>query len=301
MGSWITSGGTVNFPGLKTGLEHLSEGIEIFGITISFSGILIAVSLFFGLFIVESLAKKTKQNAEVYLDLAIQVVALSVLGSRIIYVIFHWGYYKESPAEMFSLSQDGMSFLGALVTGLIVSYIYCRKRRISWLKICDTALPGVMFGQVLGKVGDFFSRTNLGTFSDGMFAMQIENADVEPRMVTMAEGTQALRGTFMQVHPVFLYELAALLVLYVIVAIVYRKQKIYGVALGTYLIGFCTLNFATEFIRLDVASVAGWISCEQIFSVTTAMFGGYVWLNCYQRQHTELKNLPKNFFMEDEE
>ena len=62
MGSWITSGGTVNFPGLKTGLEHLSEGIEIFGITISFSGILIAVSLFFGLFIVESLAKKTKQN-----------------------------------------------------------------------------------------------------------------------------------------------------------------------------------------------------------------------------------------------
>ena len=301
MGIRITADGAVGFPGLNLGIEHLKEGIEIFGITISFSGILIALALFFGLFIVESLAKKTKQNAETYLDLAIQVVALSVLGSRIAYVIFHWGFYKEQPARMFALEQGGMSFMGALTTGLIVSYVYCRKRRISWLKTCDTALLGVVLGQIFGKVGDFFGRTNLGTFSEGKLAMLVEVADTEVQALAMARDSKMVRGDFLQVHPLFMYEILALLLLYAVIAIVYKKQKIYGIVLGTYLIGYSTINFLTEFIRLDVARLAGNISWEQFFSITTALFGFYVWFNCYQRQHTELKNLPKNFFTEEEE
>ena len=301
MGIRITADGAVRFPGVNLGLEHLKEGIEVFGITISFSGILIALSLFLGLFIVENLAKKTKQNAETYLDLAIRVAALSVLGSRIAYVIFHWGFYKEQPAQIFALEQGGMSFMGALTTGLIVSYVYCRKRKISWLKTCDTALLGVIPGQIFGKVGDFFGRTNLGTFSNGKLAMQVAVADVEVQAVAMARDSRIVVGNFLQVHPLFLYEILALLLVYVVIAIVYKKQKIYGIVLGTYLVLYSAINFATEFIRLDVGKVAGNITWEQIFSITTALFGLYVWFNCYQRQHTELKNLPKNFFTEEEE
>lgn len=301
MGIWITADGAVRFPGLELGLEHLQEGIEVFGITVSFSGILIATALFLGLLIVEGLAKKTKQNAEMYLDLAIQVVALSVIGARITYVIFHWGYYKEQPAEMFALSQGGMSFMGALTTGLIISYIYCRKRKVSWLKTCDTALLGIVFGQILGKVGDFFGRTNLGTYSGGKLAMQVAIEDVDIQAVAMARDSRMILGEFLQVHPLFLYEILVLVVLYAVLAIVYKKQKIYGIVLGTYLVGYSTLNFMTEFIRLDVARVTGRISWEQIFSITTALFGMYVWYNCYQRQHAELKNFPKNFFTEEEQ
>ncbi len=301
MSIWLTSDGAVRFPGLNLGMEYLKEGIEIFGITISFSGILIALALFLGLFIVEGLAKKTKQNAEMYLDLAIQVVALSVLGSRIAYVVFRWSYYKNHPAQMFALNQGEMSFMGALTVGLMVSYVYCRKRNISWLKTCDTALLGVVLGQILGKVGDFFGRTNLGTFSDGKFAMQVAVKDVGIHAAAVAESSGMTVGGFLQVHPLFLYEILALLVLYAVVAIVYKKQKIYGIVLGTYLVGYSILNFVMEFIRLDVVRVAGWVTWEQIFSITTAVFGLYVWFNCHQRQHTELKNLPKNFFTEDDD
>jgi len=300
LGIRLTADGAIRFPGFKMGLEHLMEGIEIFGITISFSGILIAVSLILGLLIVESLAKKTKQNTETYLDLAIRVVAGAVIGSRITYVIFHWWYFKDAPAQMFSLSQGGMSFMGALTTGLIISYVYCRKRRISWLKTCDTALLGVLFGQIIGKVGDFFGRTNLGTYSGGRFAMQVAVADIDVQQSIAAGNAKMIRGDYIQVHPLFLYEIVGLMILYALIAIVYKRQKIYGLVLGSYLVGYSVLNFITEFIRLDTTRVIGRISFEQIFAITTMMFGCYVFYNCYQRQHTELKNLPKNFFLDEE-
>ena len=86
MGIWLTADGAVKFPGLNLGIEHLISGFEIFGITISLSGILIAVALFLGWFIVEGLAKKTGQNSELYLDLALRVVVGGVIGARITYV-----------------------------------------------------------------------------------------------------------------------------------------------------------------------------------------------------------------------
>jgi len=296
----LLSGGAIQFPGLELGLEQLPKGIEFFGVTVSFSGMLIAVSLLLGLVIVECLAKKTKQNTETYLELAIRVVVSGVIGARILYVIFHWGYFKMQPAEMFSLRQGGMSFMGALISGLLVSYAYCRQRKISWLKSCDTALLGVMFGQILGKVGDFFGRTNLGNFSDGEFAMLVETSDISSQTMVYARDSRMMIGGYLQMHPVFLYELCGLLLLYFLIAVIYTKEKVYGIVLGVYLIGYPLLNFLLEFVRLDVARIAGWFSWEQFFSITTLIFGCYVLFNCYQRQHQELKNLPKNFFTEEE-
>lgn len=300
MGIRLIADVAIRFPGLDMRLEHLMEGIEIFGITISFSGILIAVSLILGLFIAESLAKKTKQNTETYLDLAIRAVAGAVLGSRMVYVIFHWQYFKDAPAQMFSLSQGGMSFMGALTTGLIISYVYCRKRKISWLKTCDTALLGVLFGQIIGKAGDFFGRTNLGTYSDGRLAMQVAIADIDVQQSIAAGNARMIHGDYIQVHPLFLYEIIGLVILYALIATIYKRQKIYGLVLGSYLIGYSMINFVTEFIRLDTIRVVGRISFEQIFAITTMLFGCYVFYNCYRRQHTELKNLPKNFFLDEE-
>ena len=54
----LTTGGQVNFPGLGINLEHVIRGFNIFGIHISLSGIIIAISMFLALFITERLAKK---------------------------------------------------------------------------------------------------------------------------------------------------------------------------------------------------------------------------------------------------
>lgn len=303
MSIWLTSDGAVKFPGLDLSLEHLISGYEVFGITISLSGILIAVALFLGLFIAECLAKKTGQNTEMYLDLAVQVVIGGVIGARITYVIMHWGYYKEQPAQIFALNQDGMSFLGALTAGLLISFAFCRKRKISWLRTCDTALLGVVAGQIIGKVGDFFGRTNLGTYSNNALAMQVEIADVNVATWMLAkENSEIIVGEYLQVHPVFLYEIIGLVGLYALLALIYKNQKMSGIVLAIYLVEYGVMRFYIEFLRLNSVRVVGdFLSLEHLMSLSTALFGIYVLYDCMKRQRTELKNLPKHFFDAEEQ
>ena len=137
----LTTGGQVNFPGLGLTIENLIEGFEIFGLHISLSGIMIAISMFLGLFVTERLAKKTEQNTEHYLDLAIRLVLASVVGARVGYVLSHWQYFMSDQGNVFNISDGGMSAPGAIIAGLLMSFLYCRQKKLSWLKICDTAMP----------------------------------------------------------------------------------------------------------------------------------------------------------------
>lgn len=291
--------GSVNFPGVGVQMEHLMEGIRIFGIEISFSGILIALSLFLGLFISERLAKKTEQNTEVYLDLAIRVILGGVIGARLAYIITHWAYYKEMPEEMFSLRQGEMSFLGALIVGLIISFAYCRRRKISWITVCDTAFFGILAGQIFGKVGDFFGRTALGTYTDSKIAMQVEAQDVDARMLKMgrAAGGELFVGDMVQVHPIFLYEIVFFVVLGIIMWFLHRKKASTGVVFSLYLTLFGIERFVIEFIRLDSMKVLGGVlSLEQVFALVVALFGMWSLSYILQLNRAEKRKKPKYFF-----
>ena len=215
----------------------------------------------------------------------------------------HWGYYKEQPAQIFALDSEGMSFLGALTAGLLISYAFCRKRKISWLRTCDTALIGVVVGQIIGKVGDFFGRTNLGTYSDNLLAMQVEADDVNATVMMLARGnSEMIVGEYLQVHPIFLYEILALVGLYALLALIYRNQKMSGVVLAIYLVEYGVMRFYIEFLRLNSVRVIGnFLSLEHLLALSTALFGIYVLYDCTRRQHTELKNLPKHFFDTEEQ
>ena len=129
---FLITGGPVNFPGLGLQIDKLIEGFEIFGIHISLVGILIAAAMFLGLFITECLAKKTEQNTEQYLDLAIRMVFAGVIGSRVGYVLSHWQYFLSDQGHVFDISDGGMSVGGAILAGLLVSFLYCRQKRSGW-------------------------------------------------------------------------------------------------------------------------------------------------------------------------
>ena len=232
MGIFLTTGGPVNFPGLDLTIDYLIEGFEIFGIHISLVGILIAAAMFVGLFITECLAKKTEQNTEHYLDLAIRLVFAGVIGARLGYVISHWQFFITDQGSVFNISDGGMSVGGAIVAGLTVSFLYCRKKKLSWLQICDTAMPGILTGQILASIGCFFGRNMLGTYSDGPFAMQVALQDVDSRAVMLGRASGPMvRGNFLQVHPIALYEAVILLVLLAILLVLWKLKKMQGLIL----------------------------------------------------------------------
>ena len=275
MGILLTTGGPVNFPGLGLNFDFLLEGFEVFGIHISLVGILIAVAMFLALFITERLAKKTEQNTEYYLDLAIRLVFAGVLGGRAGYVISHWQYFITDQGNVFNISDGGMSAAGAIIAGLLVSFVYCKQKKLSWLQVCDTAMPGVLTGQILATVGCFFGRNMLGTYSDGTFAMQVALQDVDARAVTMSRAAGSMvRGNFIQVHPVALYEVVILMMLLIVLLVLWRLKKMSGVVLAVYLMAYGSMIFGMEFIRLDSQKIMGTrFSIEHIIALVLFLTG----------------------------
>lgn len=293
----LTTGGPVKFPGLGLTIEHLIEGFYIFGLHISLSGILLALAMFLGLFVTERLAKKTEQNTEQYLDLAIRIVLAGVAGARIGYVITHWQLFINDQANVLNISDGGMSFTGAVVAGIIVSFLYCKQKKLSWLQVCDTALPGVVLGQVLVSVGGFFERSELGTYSNGRLAMQVAIQDVDSKMMHMGRRSmEMVKGNFLQVHPVALYESGLFLLMFVILLILWKKKKLNGVVLAIYLMVYGGITFALEFIRLDSQKLLGTgFSIEHIVAVILFLTGVAILADQLKKYRMIQKAQPKNF------
>lgn len=292
----LTTGGQVNFPGLGLTIEHLIEGFDIFGLHISLSGILIAIAMFLGLFITERLAKKTEQNTEQYLDLAIRAVLAGVIGARVGYVLSHWQYFISDQGNVINISDGGMSTVGAVIAGLLVSFIYCKQKKLSWLQVCDTAMPGIVSGQIVASLGGFFGRNMLGTYSDGAFAMQVALQDVDNHAVALSRSSaQMVRGNFLQVHPVALYEVGILFVLLITLFVLRKAKKLTGIVLAVYLMGYGLMVFCLEFIRLDSQKIMGsYFSIEHIVAAVLFFTGLTVLLDQVHKYRLVEKAQPKN-------
>lgn len=250
----MIAGAAVRFPKIGIEIEHLPKEIQIFGIRISFYGILLACAMLCGLLLVERIAKQAKQNTERYLDFAIRAIIVGLLGARAGYVIVRWQEFKQAPAQIFSLKNGGLSYFGAMLCVLLLAYLFCKRKKLSLLSFCDTLVPGVLLGQIIGRWGDFFSHDILGRQTDGAFAMQLSLAEVEkgasgerPYATLMAE-----QERYVQVHPVFLYEILWNLGLLTVLLLLHRKKKFDGQLLYLYCMGYSVIRFLMEFFRADV-------------------------------------------------
>ena len=92
----------INFPNLGIYLHHVGKNISIFGFSIAYYGIVIVTGMMIAIWIAQREAKRTGQNPEQYLDLAMIGISAGILGARIYYVIFAWDYYKDDLLSIFN-------------------------------------------------------------------------------------------------------------------------------------------------------------------------------------------------------
>lgn len=65
----------INFPNLGIYLDHVGKSISIFGFSIAYYGIVIVTGMMIAIWIAQREAKRTGQNPEQYLDLAMIGIA----------------------------------------------------------------------------------------------------------------------------------------------------------------------------------------------------------------------------------
>ena len=266
---------SIHFPNLGIHLENVGKTISVFGFEIAYYGMIIGLGVVAGILMATHLAKKTGQDPDVYYDLAIYAVILSVIGARLYYVIFSWEYYKDDLLSIFNLREGGLAIYGGVIAAVITVAVYCKIKKLSFGVLADTACPGLILGQILGRWGNFFNREAFGQYTDSLLAMQLPLDAVRSSDVTemMRNNMEVIDGiSYIQVHPTFLYE--SLWNVGILVLMLWRsKHKTFnGEILLTYLFGYGIGRFLIEGLRTDQLLIPGTgVAVSQVLAILMAI------------------------------
>ena len=237
---------TVIFPSINLELNIKRVAFSIFGIDIYWYGIIIALAIMIALLILKLQDGKFGIEFNTILDLAIYLIPISLISARIYYVLFNLQQYTNNPLKIFNLRDGGMAIYGGIIGGLITCIIFCKKRKIKILNMLDYIVPVLALGQAIGRWGNFFNIEAHGTETNSIFRMGIiEN------------------GTYMEVHPTFLYESIITFFLAILLLNIKDSEKIKkdskkqlirkypGQVTFIYLIVYSFARFFIEGIRTD--------------------------------------------------
>lgn len=277
----------INFPNLHIYLEHVGKTISIGSFDIAYYGLTLALAMMMGLLVALREAKRSGQNPDDYFDLAIIAIICSLIGARIYYVVFAWDKYKDHPLQIFNFRQGGLAIYGGVIAAIITTYIFCKKRKMRFPLVCDTAGLGLITGQIIGRWGNFFNRECFGGYTDNLLAMQLPVNAVRSGEITEAIAAHILtiNGVdYIQVHPTFLYESLWNLALLLILVWYIRRKKFDGEVFLLYLFGYGIGRFWVESLRTDqlLIPVIG-VPVSMVVGAAMAVIAG-VWIIAMRRK-----------------
>ncbi len=270
----LMKAGDIAFPHLGIYLENMPKSFTIFGFEIAFYGVFIGLGVLAGLLTAVYNAKKTGQNADTYWDFAIYAIIFSVIGARLYYVAFEWEHYKNDLLSIFNTRNGGMAIYGAVIAAFITLFVYCKIKKLNAFQIGDTAVPGLILGQIIGRWGNFMNREAFGEYTDSFLAMRlpvdaVRNSDITENIAAhITEGTN-----YIQVHPTFLYESLWNLVVFALLLFFGARKKFHGEICLMYLGGYGLGRFLIEGLRTDQLLIPGTgIAVSQLLSLCLVIF-----------------------------
>ncbi|MBQ6843525.1 MAG: prolipoprotein diacylglyceryl transferase [Agathobacter sp.] len=244
----------INFPNLHIFLEDVGKNIMIGDFAIAYYGMIIACGMMGGVLLAAAIAKRSGQDPDTYYDLAIYAIIFALVGARLYYVAFKWEYYSQDLTRIFNLREGGLAIYGGVIAAVITVYIYTRIKNLSFGLIADTAGPGLVLGQCIGRWGNFFNREAFGGYCDNIFAMQLPVSAVRSGDITqeLREHIMVVDGiSYIQVHPTFLYESLWNLGLLIILLVYWKHRKFDGEVFLLYIFGYGVGRFWIESLRTD--------------------------------------------------
>lgn len=283
----------IRFPHLGIEIASLGKGITIGGFTIAFYGMIIAFGMVMGYLMTAFQAKRTGQEPDLYLDLALWDIVFAVIGARIYYVIFSWDYYKDNLLQIFNTRGGGLAIYGGVIAGVITTIIFGKVRKQNFFQLLDTACVGLITGQIIGRWGNFCNREAFGGYTNGLFAMQLKESDVASSNLTHAvlKHIVEIDGTrYIQVHPTFLYESLWNVGVLVVLLLFTKHRKYNGQIFLIYLLGYGLGRVWIEGLRTDQLIFFGTgVAVSQVLSGVLVVASAAILIYQYVKGRQERK------------
>ncbi len=241
------------FPNLGIEIDHLDRTFFSIGnFSVAWYGFIIMIGFLLGFLLCMTIAKKSGQNSENYVDFFIYAVIGGILGARLYYVLFSWDYYSAHPSEIIAIWNGGLAIYGGIIADIIIAFFFCRHRKLDFALLLDTCLPCVALGQAIGRWGNFMNQEAFGGYCDGLFAMRLNIKTAYYLTPELLDKAITVNGTtYIQVHPTFLYESFGCLMVLLLMLLMWKFKKFNGQAACSYFIGYGIVRAFVEPLRTD--------------------------------------------------
>ncbi len=213
----------------QSGTPYNNIAVDLGFAQIAWYAVFILTGLSLGAFLAYEEFKRVGWNPEMLFDALIWAVPLSIIGSRLYYVVFDPSPNYNSIGDVFNIQNGGLSIHGAVITAFIFVVIWTKKKKLNFWLLADILAIGFLVGQIIGRWGNFMNREAYGPAIESEFILNI--------LPTFIKDQMYINGVYH--HPTFLYEGLWNLVGLVFLLIARRKRwfKV-GDTIGLYLIWY---------------------------------------------------------------
>lgn len=229
----------------------LSE-IQIGPVAIHLYGLMMGIGFISAYFVTDYRGKKKGLNTDIIFGILWCAVVGGMLGARLLYYIVELPSIIKDVSILWDFG-TGYVVYGGIIGGVLVSYIYCRIKKVHFMEYFDLVMPAVALAQGFGRIGCFFAGCCYGRETDLPFGIVFHNSDIAPNGVKLIP-TQLISsaGNFI---------FAILLMIYA------RKKRQDGKVAAMYLFLYSVGRFIIEFFRDDYRGSIGFLSTSQLISI----------------------------------
>ena len=240
-------------------------------IDVHWYGIIIGSGLALALFLAIREGNRRGLPNDTFADLMLWAIPIAIISARIYYVVFEWKYYIKHPIEAPQIWNGGIAIHGALIGAVITTYVFSKKRGISFWKIADIAAPSIILGQAIGRWGNFMNQEAHGREVTRTF---LENLHLPDFIINQ----MYIDGTYY--HPTFLYESIWDFVGFILLILLRRVNFRRGELFLSYVIWYSIGRFFVEGMRTD-SLMLGSLRMAQTISI--ALVVGALAILIYRR------------------
>lgn len=243
------------------------ELLKIGRFTIYSYGFMMALGIISAILLSLYRGKKRGFNTDYIIDIALYGIIGGLIGAKLLYFITEAPYILKNPAVLKDMLTGGFVLYGAIIGGALAGLIYCRIKKISFLKHFDLMAPAIAVAQGLGRIGCFFAGCCYGKETTGAFSIVFKNSNYAPNNVKLYP-TQLMSsaGDFL---------IAGLLLIFA------SKERFDGQTAGLYMILYSIGRFFIEFLRDDPRGKIGILSTSQFICIFV-LIGGIIIYNMHR-------------------
>lgn len=246
--------------GRKKGNAMKNELFSVGPFTVYGYGTMIALGILSAYLTAEYRAKKLKLPYEHVFFLAMWCVAGGLICSKLLFWFTELREIVTNPSFILRTMGDGFVVYGGIIGGIFTGFLYCRKKRLDFLKFFDLMMPSIALAQGIGRIGCLLAGCCYGKETECVVSIIFRDSDFAPNNVSLVP-TQIYSSLLDFVH-------------FFILLFIAKRKKADGQVAACYLIFYSIGRFFLEFFRGDlVRGSVGILSTSQFISIFTCTAG----------------------------